>query len=90
MPDQINSEGADDGSLPSHPKTASDEEQPAHADNQPANGLRDSNGWDGKLRVKNPEAFSDSEYSDPEHVLHGEQIEADEGIYSYLLASAVY
>jgi protein phosphatase 1 regulatory subunit 7 len=49
--------------------------------------LRDSKGWDGKLRmpptataqVANPEALSDPEYSDEENVLPGEKIEADEG-----------
>lgn len=46
---------------------------------------RDSKGWDGKLRVEkkttleNPEAISDPEYSDDEHVLPGQEIEADEG-----------
>lgn len=46
---------------------------------------RDSKGWDGKLRVEkktvleNPEAISDPEYSDDEHVLPGEEISADEG-----------
>jgi len=43
-------------------------------------------GWDGKLRMPkkaelvNPEAISDPEYSDEEHVVPGETIEADEGI----------
>lgn len=47
---------------------------------------RSSSGWDGKLRIEkkldlaNPEALSDPEYSDDEHVLPGETIEADEGI----------
>ena len=46
--------------------------------------LRDSRGWDGKLRVKkravitNTEALSDPENSD-EDALPVEQIEADEG-----------
>ena len=44
-----------------------------------------SKGWDGKFRVErqvtlsNPEALSDPEYSDPDDVLPGEQIAADEG-----------
>ena len=49
---------------------------------------RDSQGWDGKLRVTpkqavlaNPEALSDPEYSDPENVsAPNEQIEADEDL----------
>ena len=56
---------------------------------------RNSQGWDGKLRVgdllrngnssnkqavlANPEALSDPEYSDPEHTIPGEVIDADEG-----------
>jgi protein phosphatase 1 regulatory subunit 7 len=84
MPDQINVEGAD-GSLPSHTKIASNDQHPVHTNDQPSQGLRDSNGWDGKLRVQNPEALSDSEYSDPEHVLQGDQIKADEGIDYYLV-----
>jgi len=46
----------------------------------------DSKGWDGKLRVdrtpvlQNPEAISDPEYSDEEHVIPGEEISADEGM----------
>lgn len=46
--------------------------------------LRDSKGWDGKLRVDrravvtNPEAWSDPEYSG-EDAPPVEQIEADEG-----------
>jgi protein phosphatase 1 regulatory subunit 7 len=45
----------------------------------------DSKGWDGKLRLErrpvlhNPEAISDPEYSDEEHVVPGEEISADEG-----------
>lgn len=56
---------------------------------------RSSSGWDGKLRIEkksnnvelvNPEAISDPEYSDEEHVAPGEVIEADEGklLYSKL------
>jgi protein phosphatase 1 regulatory subunit 7 len=47
----------------------------------------DSKGWDGKLRVdrrpvlQNPEAISDPEYSDEEHVIPGEEISADEGVF---------
>lgn len=48
-------------------------------------GLRNSKGWDGKLRMPktalmtNPEALSDPEYSDDSNVLAGEEIDADEG-----------
>lgn len=48
--------------------------------------LRNSKGWDGKLRIPksalmaNPEALSDPEYSDDSNVLHGEEIDADEGM----------
>ena len=47
--------------------------------------LRDSKGWDGKLRVDkqavlaNPEALTDPEYSDEENIVPGEQIDPDEG-----------
>lgn len=47
----------------------------------------DSKGWDGKLRVdrrpvlQNPEAISDPEYSDEDHVVPGEEISADEGMF---------
>lgn len=50
----------------------------------------DSKGWDGKLRVdrrpvlQNPEAISDPEYSDEEHVIPGEEINADEGKFHYM------
>jgi protein phosphatase 1 regulatory subunit 7 len=54
-------------------------------DGEPSPGLRNSKGWDGKLRVQknalvaNPEALSDPEYSDDENVLPGEELPADEG-----------
>ena len=57
-------------------------------DSHPSPGLRDSKGWDGKLRVdrnallQNPEAISDPEYSDDEHVVRGEEISADEGTHA--------
>lgn len=47
--------------------------------------MRNSKGWDGKLRIpkgaliSNPEALSDPEYSDDENVLEGAEIAADEG-----------
>lgn len=49
--------------------------------------MKDSKGWDGKLRVgqraeiTNPEAMEDPEYSDPE-APPAEEIEADEGMFS--------
>lgn len=55
-----------------------------HVDGEPSPSLRDSKGWDGKLRIPktalmtNPEALSDPEYSDDSNVLHGEEIRADE------------
>lgn len=55
------------------------------ADERVSKSPRSSSGWDGKLRVErtavlaNPEAISDPEYSDDEHVKPGEQIDADEG-----------
>jgi protein phosphatase 1 regulatory subunit 7 len=54
-------------------------------DGEPSPGLRNSKGWDGKLRVPknallaNAEALSDPEYSDDENVLPGEELPADEG-----------
>ena len=53
-----------------------------------ASSLRDSHGWDGKLRVDrkavvtNGEALSDPEYSD-EDAPPVEQIGADEGRYAH-------
>ena len=53
---------------------------------KPLKLLKDSKSWDGKLRVgrkqllQNPEAISDPEYSDEEHVVLGEEISADEGM----------
>ncbi|KAF4507535.1 hypothetical protein G6O67_004025 [Ophiocordyceps sinensis] len=49
-------------------------------------GMRNSKGWDGKLRVPksalvtNPEALSDPEYSDDGNVLPGKEISADEDL----------
>jgi hypothetical protein len=53
---------------------------------EPSPGLRNSKGWDGKLRLprnallSNPEALSDPEYSDDDNVVPGDEISADEGI----------
>jgi protein phosphatase 1 regulatory subunit 7 len=55
----------------------------------------DSKGWDGKLRVErrpvlhNPEAISDPEYSDEEHVVPGEEINADEGEFHNMQRTAM-
>ena len=59
----------------------------APLNSSPPNGSppRNSDGWDGKLRVgrraiiSNPEALSDPEYSD-EEAPPVEQINADEGV----------
>ena len=62
-----------------------DDPQSPRSVGQPSPGLRNSKGWDGKLRIaksthlENPEALSDPEYSEDENVLKGEQIDADEG-----------
>lgn len=61
-----------------------DDRPSPHVDGEPSPSLRDSKGWDGKLRIPksalmaNPEALSDPEYSDDSNVLHGEEIRADE------------
>lgn len=58
----------------------------AASDDQQSPGLRNSKGWDGKLRVSknalvsNPEALSDPEYSDDDNVNPGEVIPADEDL----------
>lgn len=55
---------------------------------EPSPVLTNSKGWDGKLRIPgrvslaNPEALSDPEYSDDEHVVQGEEIQPDEGKHS--------
>ncbi|KXH69504.1 protein phosphatase 1 regulatory subunit SDS22 [Colletotrichum salicis] len=65
--------------LPEEDATAS-----PRTDGQTSPGLRNSKGWDGKLRVQrtavlaNPEILSDPE-SDDENVLPGEELPADEG-----------
>ena len=53
-------------------------------------GPKDSNGWDGKLRVErravltNPQPLSDHDYSDQE-APPVEQIDADEGMFDVTL-----
>ena len=73
---------------PGHIELADDNNPPQHhgGSNGGSNsGLRDSKGWDGKLRIpkstllSNPEALSDPEYSDDDNVVPGEELAADEG-----------
>ncbi|KAI0513051.1 hypothetical protein F5B22DRAFT_285502 [Xylaria bambusicola] len=71
---------------PSHVEIASSGDHQESADTQLSHSLRDSKGWDGKLRVdrnaliQNPEALSDPEYSDTENVLPGQEISADQDL----------
>lgn len=68
-----------------HIELVDDNPSPRH-DGEGSPGLRDSKGWDGKLRVPksallaNPEALSDPEYSDEDNVVPGEEVAADEGM----------
>lgn len=67
-----------------HIELVDDNPSPRH-DSEASPGIRNSKGWDGKLRVPknallaNPEALSDPEYSDEENVIPGEEVDADEG-----------
>lgn len=78
MPGETNQ----DSTQPAHVELVDD--NPAH-DGQQSPGITNGKGWDGKLRVPgraslaNPEALSDPEYSDDDHVVPGQEIEADEG-----------
>lgn len=73
-------EGSDHANI--HYPTSS----PENGEGSSTQGMTNSQGWDGKLRVpknalmSNPEALSDPEYSDDENVLPGEVIAADEGM----------
>lgn len=75
----------DDNEMPQNVELAVDQPTSNHTNSVTSHSLRDSKGWDGKLRIErnatihNPEALSDSEYSDEENVLHGDTIGADEG-----------
>jgi len=77
--------GKDGEATPHHIELVDDHPSP-RADGTPSPGIRNSKGWDGKLRLPknavlaNPEALSDPEYSDDENVVPGEEISADEGI----------
>jgi protein phosphatase 1 regulatory subunit 7 len=70
---------------PGHHIELVDENPSPRPDGETSPVLRDSKGWDGKLRVPksamlaNPEALSDPEYSDEDNVVRGEQVAADEG-----------
>ena len=74
-----------------HPHIELVDDNPSpRAEGEPSPGLRNSKGWDGKLRIPknallaNPEALSDPEYSDEDNVVPGEEIEPDEGISNSL------
>lgn len=66
------------------------EDVAAHPQSSP--GMRNSKGWDGKLRIGRTAtftdggSFSDPEVSDDSNVLPGEEIDADEGAYGRCLA----
>lgn len=89
MPEPVTQDAEKGAATPAAPsqhiEVVEAEARSERGDGQASPGLRDSKGWDGKLRVdrnallQNPEAISDPEYSDEEHVLHGEEISADEG-----------
>lgn len=80
------------------PPDVTEESTASGKDSKVSKSPRNSAGWDGKLRINqddkmnqdgkmrvnlaNPEAISDPEYSDEEHVNPGEQIDADEGVFS--------
>lgn len=71
-----------------HIELIDDNPSPRH-EGEASPGLRNSKGWDGKLRVPksailtNPEALSDPEYSDDENVAPGDEVPADEGKLSH-------
>ncbi|OTB04400.1 hypothetical protein M426DRAFT_320769 [Hypoxylon sp. CI-4A] len=85
MPGQLNDESADD-STTHHIEVVEDEARSERGDNQPSPGLRDSKGWDGKLRIdrnaiiQNPEALTDPDYSDEDNIVPGQEIDADEDL----------
>ncbi|KAM0422796.1 hypothetical protein ACHAPD_001262 [Fusarium lateritium] len=76
-----------DNDVHAHIEIPEGDDQPSpRADGDSSPGLRNSKGWDGKLRVPkslsmaNPEALTDSEYSDEENIMKGEKIDADEDL----------
>lgn len=91
MPGQVEEESGQEQTS-HHIEVVQEESHSERGDGQqPSPGLRDSKGWDGKLRInrnaliENPEALSDPDYSDEDHVVPGEEISADEGKYRCLL-----
>lgn len=83
MPAPVNKDG--DG----HAHIEIPEEQRALEDEgETSPGMKNSKGWDGKLRVpkstllSNPDALSDPEYSDDDNVMDGQEISADEGKFT--------
>ncbi|KND91155.1 Protein phosphatase 1 regulatory subunit SDS22 [Tolypocladium ophioglossoides CBS 100239] len=81
MPAPVNKEN----DTPVHIDIQDDRVSPRE-DGEASPGMRNSKGWDGKLRISksalvtNPEALSDPEYSDDSNVLPGEEIGADEDL----------
>ncbi|KAI1331326.1 hypothetical protein F5Y16DRAFT_359571 [Xylariaceae sp. FL0255] len=94
MSDTANGESGDQPQQPAAVTT--DDHVIEQLDNQSQHGLRDSKGWDGKLRIdrnaliQNPEALSDPEYSDGDNVLAGDEIGADEDLLNDEDASTEY
>ncbi|KAJ2893655.1 hypothetical protein MKZ38_008381 [Zalerion maritima] len=86
MPGPILDKPAESSSPRAHIELVDDNHSPRGSNGQPSPGLRNSKGWDGKLRIdrtpriENPEALSDPEYSDDENVLKGEDIKPDEDL----------
>lgn len=76
-----------DGHAHAHIEIPAGHEAPKE-EGQASPGMKNSKGWDGKLRVpksallSNPEALSDPEYSDDDNVMPGEEISADESMLS--------
>ncbi|KAI1448575.1 protein phosphatases PP1 regulatory subunit sds22 [Annulohypoxylon stygium] len=86
MPGQVEEESGQEQTS-HHIEVVQEESHSERGDGQqPSPGLRDSKGWDGKLRInrnaliENPEALSDPDYSDEDHVVPGEEISADEDL----------
>ena len=77
-----------------HIELIDDHPSPRH-DGDTSPGIRNSKGWDGKLRlpksavITNPEALSDPEYSDEDNVVEGEELPPDEGMSCLPLHSPV-
>ena len=73
-----------------------DDDPSTRSETQASPVLRNSRGWDGKLRVPrsafvtNPEALSDPEYSDDSNVLPGEELGPDEGTRAILADMAFH